>query len=304
VSASDYRDDVRISEKILKQLTDAYRRIRNTSRFLLGNLSDFDPAAHTLPVDQLLPIDRYALHSLQNLIERCWQAYDAYEFHTIYHSLYNYCTVDLSAFYLDILKDRLYTSPPDSTERRSAQTVLYRIADNLARLMAPIMVFTAEEIWRYLPGAAEKAASIHLADMPAADDQLRDDQLAEQWQAIRMVRGEVSKALEEARAAKHIGHSLQAEVILGLSKELYEQLLPYAAELRAILIVSRADMQEGELEDGYRNPETPGVTVKVAPSASRKCERCWVHDPSVGTLNDHPDICDRCHGNLKRMGKA
>ena len=304
VSASDYRDDIRISDKILKQLTDAYRRIRNTSRFLLGNLSDYDPADHAVPTDQLLAIDRYALHSLQNLIERCRNAYDAYEFHTIYHSLYNYCTVDLSAFYLDILKDRLYTSPPDSKERRSAQTVLHIIADNLARLMAPIMVFTAEEIWRYLPGADEKVDSIHLASMPEADDALRDDRLAEQWRAIRSVRGEVAKALEEARAAKRIGHSLQAEVSLGLDKALYEKLLPYAEELRSILIVSRAEMSEGEFEEGYRNPETPGVTVKVAPSASEKCERCWVHDPSVGSLTDHPTLCERCHGNLKRMGQV
>ena len=244
------------------------------------------------------------MHSLQNLIERCRNAYDAYEFHTIYHSLYNYCTVDLSAFYLDILKDRLYTTPPDSTERRSAQTVLYQIAENLARLMAPIMVFTAEEIWRYLPGASARAESIHLAGMPEADDLLRDEQLAEQWRAIRLVRGEVSKALEEARAAKRIGHSLQAEVSLGLGKELYEKLRPYEEELRSILIVSKAEMSEGELEDGYSNPETPGVTVKVAPSASQKCERCWVHDPTVGSRTDHPSICDRCHGNLERMGQS
>jgi len=304
VSASDYRDDIRISDKILKQLTDAYRRIRNTSRFLLGNLNDFDPAAHGVPAEQMLPIDRYALHSLQTLVDRCRKAYDAFEFHVIYHSLYNYCTLDLSAFYLDILKDRLYTSPPESLDRRSAQTALYRIADNLARLMAPIMVFTAEEIWRYLPGAAQHAASIHLTDMPQADDGLRDDQLAEQWQAIKLVRAEVTKALEEARADKRIGHSLAAEVTLGLSEALYEQLLAYQEELRSILIVSKADMQLGELEDGYRNPETPGVTVKVTAAAAQKCERCWVHDPSVGGRADHPSICDRCYGHLKAMGKA
>jgi isoleucyl-tRNA synthetase len=154
VSAADYRDDIRISDKILKQLTDAYRSIRNTCRFMLGNLSDFDPTRDTVAHDEMLPIDRYALHSLQGLIKRSRRAYDTYEFHTIYHALFNYCTLDLSAFYLDILKDRLYTSPTAGLARRSAQTAIYRIAENLARLMAPILVFTAEEIWNYLPPVA------------------------------------------------------------------------------------------------------------------------------------------------------
>ena len=176
VSASDYRDDVRISDKILKQLTDAYRRIRNTSRFLLGNLSDFDPVKDALAYDQMLPIDRYALHSLQGLIKRARNAYETYEFHTIYHALFNYCTLDLSAFYLDILKDRLYTSPPDDVARRSAQTAMYRIAESLARLMAPILVFTAEEIWKYLPKTPQMPESIHLAQLPDVDEAVIDDQ--------------------------------------------------------------------------------------------------------------------------------
>jgi isoleucyl-tRNA synthetase len=304
VSASDYRDDIRISDKMLKQLTDAYRRIRNTSRFLLGNLSDFDPAAHAVPPDRMLPIDRYALHCLQELVTRSRKAYDAFEFHVIYHGLYNYCTLDLSAFYLDILKDRLYTSPLESLRRRSAQTTLYRIADTLARLMAPIMVFTAEEIWRYLPGASEQATSIHLASLPEVDNTLLDKTLAQQWQNVRAVRAEVTKALEEARAAKRIGHSLEAHVVLGLDDALYEQLDAFKDELNTIFIVSKVELRKGAVEDAFQSAEIAGLSVHVAPAAGVKCERCWVHEPSVGTRDDHPTICDRCHDSLREMGQA
>ena len=169
VSASDYRDDIRISENILKQLSDAYRRIRNTSRFMLGNLYDFDPEKNAVPYGSMPEIDRFALHRLQQLIERTLKAYDTYEFHIIYHALYNYCIVDLSAFYLDILKDRLYTSPPESAGRRSAQTVIHILLDTMARLMSPILVFTAEEIWGFMPGSKENASSIHLTSLPAVN---------------------------------------------------------------------------------------------------------------------------------------
>jgi isoleucyl-tRNA synthetase len=304
VSASDYRDDVRISEKILKQLTDAYRRIRNTSRFLLGNLSDFDPGKDLLAYDRLLPIDRYALHSLQGLIARARQAYDSYEFHTIYHGLFNYCTLDLSAFYLDILKDRLYTSPAGALARRSAQSALYQIAETLARLMAPIMVFTAEEIWRHLPGSANREASIHLATLPQVDPGLRDEALATQWRTIKAVRAEVTKALEAARTQKIIGHSLDAAVTVGLDDALYAQLLPYQEDLRSIFIVSQAELKQGVLEDAYCSAEVQGVSVRVASAPGEKCDRCWVHDPSVGRQTDHPTICERCCRSLEAMGQA
>ena len=301
VSASDYRDDIRISDKILKQLTDAYRRIRNTSRFLLGNLNDFDPQADALAYDRMLPLDRYALHSLQKLIERARKAYEDYEFHIIYHALFNYCTLDLSAFYLDILKDRLYTSPPTSTERRSAQTALYHIADGMARLMAPIMAFTAEEIWQHLPADSRRPASVHMARLPEPDDALCDQALADQWKTIRQVRSEVTKALEAARAAKTIGHSLDAAVSVGLSDALYDQVAPYADDLRAIFIVSQARLERGEFPGGVPSDEVDGVWVSVAPASGQKCNRCWVHDPSVGEQAGHPEICSRCYGHLDRM---
>jgi isoleucyl-tRNA synthetase len=304
VSASDYRDDIRISDNILKQLTDAYRRIRNTSRFLLGNLSDFDPAAHAVAYDRMLPLDRYALHTLQELIARGRKAYETFDFHIIYHGLYNYCTVDLSAFYLDILKDRLYTSAPESLERRSAQTALYHIADSMARLMAPIMIFTADEIWRHLPGGGDRAPSIHLTTLPEVNEKWRAPEQAEQWQTVKLVRAEVTKILEEARARKEIGHSLQAVVELGLDEDLYARLAPQAQNLRAIFIVSEVKLHSGEIEGGVRGTETPGVMVRVSAAPSEKCERCWVHDSSVGTHADHPVICDRCYGALKTMGQV
>ncbi len=303
VSASDYRDDIRISDKILKQLTDAYRRIRNTGRFLLGNLSDFDPDTDAVPYEQMLPIDRYALHMLQDLTKRSLRAYDAFEFHTIYHSLFNYCTVDLSAFYLDILKDRLYTTPAKDAARRSAQTALYRIAHTLARLMAPIMVFTSEEIWKYLPASAQREKSIHMAHLPQVDEGLRDEALAEQWRVIRTVRGEVTKALETARAEKVIGHSLDAAVTVGLDDQLYPHVEPYGKDLRSIFIVSKAELVNGDLADAYRSADVEGITVQVRPAAGEKCSRCWVHDPSVGQQEDHPAICDRCHGAIQAIGE-
>ncbi len=303
VSASDYRDDVRISDKILKQLSDAYRRIRNTNRYLLGNLNDFDPVQDAVPRDQMISIDRYALHSLQGLVQRARKAYADYEFHTVYHALFNYCTLDLSAFYLDILKDRLYTSPPAATARRSAQTAMYAIADCLARLMAPILVFTAEEIWQYLPPAEDRAPSIHLASLPRVDHDLVDEALAEEWQTIKLVRGVVTRALEAARAQKVIGHSLDAAVTVGLDKALFDRLAPYANDLRAIFIVSQARIVLGcNLAEAYLDPDVEGVSVKVAPGPGKKCERCWVHDPTVGEQADHPTICSRCRKSIEVMG--
>jgi isoleucyl-tRNA synthetase len=301
VSASDYRDDVRISDNILNQLSDAYRRIRNTSRFLLGNLNDFSPETDSVPVDQMLDIDRFALHTLQALVQRAVKAYETYEFHVIYHRLYNYCTVDLSSFYLDILKDRLYTSPPASTARRSAQTAMYAILDAMARVMAPIMPFTAEEIWKHMPTVASREQSIHLAAFPEPDPTLKDDELATRWETLINVRAEVTKALEQARADKVIGHSLDSAVTVGLSDDLFAILSAFKDDLRSIFIVSRAAMVAGEIPGAYVGQETGGVWVKVAPAGGEKCQRCWVYDDSVGKIADHPTICSRCSGALAQM---
>jgi isoleucyl-tRNA synthetase len=299
VSASDYRDDVRISENILKQLSDAYRRIRNTSRFMLGNLFDFDPSKDMVPYESMPEIDRFALHRLQELIERIRNAYDTYEFHIIYHALYNYCIVDLSAFYLDILKDRLYTSPAESSGRKSAQTVIYILLDSLSRIMAPILAFTAEEIWNYIPGRKENAESVHLSSLPVVNEAWKDDRLAKNWKLLLEVRGEISKSLEDARVKKIVGHSLDALVTLYADDDLYDRLCPYKDDLRSIFIVSKTHLVKGEKPAGaFECHDIHGLAVKVDSAEGDKCERCWVHDISVGTDLERPTICSRCQDAL------
>lgn len=307
VAASDYRDDVRISDNILKQLSDAYRRIRNTCRFLLGNLSDFDPSADAVDDNEMTDLERYTLHRLNNLVERALNAYEDYEFHVVYHSLHNFCTVDLSAFYLDIVKDRLYTSPAKALKRRSAQTVMYALIDTIARIMAPILPFTSEEIWKYMPPASgEREESVHLAMLPRVNEGRKDDALAAKWKILLDIRGLVTKALEEARTRKLIGHSLNAAVTLYVDEEKYALLDTYADELREYFIVSgvsyrKIDASQPLPAEAVSSAELDGVAVEVARAAGDKCERCWVHDVSVGADALHPTICVRCLQALKSI---
>jgi len=303
VSASDYREDIRISDNILKQLSDAYRRIRNTSRFMLGNLYDFEPDQDAIAYESMLEIDRFALHKLQLLVEKARKAYELYEFHVIYHALYNYCTLDLSAFYLDILKDRLYTSPPQSPARRSAQSVLHIILDTIARLMAPILPFTSDEIWQYMPARSGKEPNIHLSLLPAANKAFKDEALAGRWEFLLKVRGEVTRALEEARAQKMIGHPLDAAVTISAQGAAFDALEPLAADLRSLLIVSQAELVKDQALDGaFKGTEIEGLLIKVAPAPGDKCDRCWVHDTTVGTSSEQPTICSRCQDALARIG--
>ena len=302
VSASDYRDDIRISENILKQLSDSYRRIRNTCRFMLGNLYDYDPETNKVSYESMPDIDKFALHRLQGLIEKILKAYETFEFHVIYHALHNYCTLDLSAFYLDILKDRLYTSPPQSIERRSAQTVIYTILDSVVRIMAPILSFTAEEIWKFMPDMKEKESSVHFSSLPKVNEIWKDEKLAQDWGTIINVRSEVTKALEEARAKKEIGHSLDAAITITANEELYNALYPYEEDLRTIFIVSGASLVKGEKpEKAYEGSDIEGLAIVVEPATSDKCERCWIHDPSVGLNSDSPTICSRCEKALEEL---
>ena len=302
VSASDYREDIRISDNILKQLSDAYRRIRNTSRFMLGNLYDYDPDEDEVAYASMPEIDRYALHKLQSLIEKGHQAYDAYEFHVIYHALYNYCTLDLSAFYLDVLKDRLYTSPPRSVERKSAQCVLYRTLDAIVRLMAPLLPFTSDEIWQYMPERNGRKSNIHLSLLPEVNTAYKDEILAERWELLLKVRGEVTKALETARAQKLIGHALDAAVTISAQGDIYDRLHPFAADLRSLLIVSNATLvADQELEDAFNSEDIDGLRIGVKPALGDKCERCWVHDTTVGSHPEQPTICRRCKDALQQI---
>ncbi len=294
VSAEDYRDDVRISPDILKRLSEAYRRIRNTCRFLLGNLYDFDPASDGVGREQMNELDRFALHQLQELIEKVRQGYDRFEFHRVYHALHNYCVVDLSSFYLDILKDRLYTSTAAGTARRSAQTVVHTILNTLVRLMAPVLSFTAEEIWLRMGHGAEP--SVHLQAFPEADPALRDQQLAERWEKILAIRNEVLRALETARKEKTIGHPLDARVRMALPPEFESEFTDCEELFRSVFIVSQVSIEPASaLEAPVGEVDLAGLKIQVEAASGEKCERCWVRSDKVGQFADQPKICDRCY---------
>jgi isoleucyl-tRNA synthetase len=290
----DYHGDIRFGPALLEQNAEAYRKIRNTFRFLLSNLYDFDPARDSVPPGELEELDRYLLVRTGELVARCRAAYDAYEFHRVYFALYNFCTVDLSAAYLDILKDRLYTFHPRSRGRRSAQTALYRIAHALVRLVAPILCFTAEEIWQHVPDA-QAAASVHLALFPAPEEfdvPLSEKQKAA-WDTLFAVRGEVLKALERARQAKRIRSSLDARVQLRAEGELARLLEAYESSLRELFIVSSVSLGRDSLPD-LQPSDLAGLAVGVAPADGQKCQRCWNYSLRVGSFPVHPAVCERC----------
>jgi len=299
VAAEDYRDDIRISEEILQRLSEAYRRIRNTCRFLLGNLNDFDPDQHRIDVADMESLDRWALHRLQQLTRRVGQAYERFEFHKIYHAIHNFCVVDLSAFYLDVLKE-LYVSSANSAQRRSAQTALFEICTALVRLMAPILVFTAEEVWEHLPAFSGKGESVHLEPLPQPVAGYEDQAAAEEWRRILDLRVEVNRALELARKHKKVGHSLDAEITLGVNESLMEHLQGQEEVLSRIFIVSQVVLTTPEsLDSATQAEDIPGVLIQVKPASAKKCARCWVRDESVGADADQPEICGRCVRELE-----
>ena len=292
VSAQDYREDLRISQEILNHLIEAYRKIRNTCRFLLSNLYDFDPAQHRLPFEQLPELDRWALMRLGDLIPRVRKGYDEFEFHTIFHALNNFCSVDLSAVYLDILKDRLYTFRKDSPLRRGSQTVLFEIVVALTKLMAPVLSFTAEEIWRTLPEsvrAEANAESVHIAMFPEVDPRWADPTLAQRWERLLEVRTAVQAALEVKRREKVIGAPLEARVVIEADASAYEFLKGYGQDLSSFFIVS-----EVVLKAVAPVPGSSGFAITVEKATGAKCERCWNYRSAVGASADHPTLCDRC----------
>lgn len=303
VASEDYRDDIRISEEILRRLSEAYRRIRNTCRFLLGNLSDFDPMRHRVKVESMESLDRWALHRLQQLVRKVRLAYERFEFHKVFHAIHNFCVVDLSSFYLDVLKDRLYVSAPDSNKRRSAQTALFEIAVALLRLMAPILAFTAEEAWQHLPDFPDKAESVRLEQVPQPLPAYENEALADEWQRILEVRSEVNRTLETARKQKIVGHSLDAQVTLGVSGPLRQLLAGRQHTLSRTFIVSCVELTDPQqLNDGTEAVHIPGLLIKVEPASGDKCARCWVHHESVGSHAEHPEICSRCLAELSEIG--
>ncbi|HHW15515.1 MAG TPA: isoleucine--tRNA ligase, partial [Firmicutes bacterium] len=310
VSSVDYTDDVSISPNILKHLAEGYRRIRNTARFLLANVADFAPARDAVPYAELPELDRWALGRLARLVERVTEGFESYQMNVFYRNVHNFCAVDLSAFYLDVLKDRLYTSLPDAPGRRAAQTVLYEILTTLVRLIAPVLVHTAEEIWGYvpggLPGQAEKAESVHLLPWPEVRAEWLDAELEARWEQLLAVRDAVNRALEAARAEKAIGNSLEAAVRVYAEPGLAGLLERYERDLPAILIVSQVFLQPWEdhpadaLTDSV---DGRGVAVRVERAAGEKCARCWMYSPEVGQDPAHPDVCPRCAGVLHALAK-
>jgi isoleucyl-tRNA synthetase len=287
VAAQDYRVDMPVSHEILGQLVDAYRRLRNTARFLLSNLYDFDPARDAVPYAELPELERWALHRTHALAGRVRTAYEAYEFHVVHHALNTFCAVDLSALYLDVRKDRLYCERPDGPERRATQTVLQAMLDVLVRAMAPVLSFTADEIWTFMTGTAEPSVFLAgLADPPPA---WRDDDLAARYEALLAVRGAVTKAIEEARQSGLVKQGSEAEVTLAADAELGELLRSRIDELPALFLVAGVALGDG----GAESPLVPGLKVAVGRASGEKCERCWRTLP-LGSDGRHPTLCSRC----------
>jgi len=279
----------------MTQLSEAYRKIRNTFRFALGNLNDFDPSRDTLPNDQLEEMDRWMLERTAELVKKCREWYAAYEFHRVYHAIHDYCVVDLSAFYFDVLKDRLYTQAPNNPARRSAQTAIYKITSALIRIAAPILVFTAEEIWKYLPKSSAEPASVHIATFPEEAD-LRSGISAAQsaaWDLLAKIRAEVLKALEAARSEKKINSGLEAKVLLGGNPELMAKVKNHLAQLPGLFIVSQVGFFSAGAPD-YKSELVPSLEVSVQKADGAKCVRCWNYSTHVGANHRYPTICERC----------
>ncbi|HLG19595.1 MAG TPA: isoleucine--tRNA ligase [Bdellovibrionota bacterium] len=296
VAMEDYRDDVRLSKEILDRAVESYRRIRNTARFCLGNLFDFEPDRHRVPRSELSrEIDRWAADRLAQVAQKCRKAYEDYEFHVVVQSLNEFCVVELSAWYLDISKDTLYCDRADGARRRSAQTVLFDVADHLTRLLAPILPMTAEEIWDHLPAFNGKTSSVHLAEFPPAAP-AEEREFAGRWEKLFLVRGEVSKALEKLRQQKVIGQSLEAEVEVAAPEPIRTLIEQYQKELPMLWIVSRARLTKSIAKemDLFESAEIPGLKVGVRKIVGQRCERCWTYPSDVGAVEKHLKLCRRC----------
>ena len=286
VASSDYHADIRISQDILKQLSDAYRKIRNTARFILSNLGDFNPDTDSVSVEKLDGIDKWAMARMDEIIEKCKAAYDKFDFHIVYSTMRDFCTIDLSNFYLDILKDRLYVEKADSESRRAAQTVIYYILRTMTLYLAPVFSFTAEEIWGYMPRSEkDDAESVFFNKLPEKSGVSADEEFMEKWEKIDELRDIVNKALEEARGQKLIGKSLEAKVTLNCGRDWYEFAKSVENDLVAAFIVSAVSVEKSEFD---------GVDVKVEVAPGEKCERCWTHSDTVGKCAEHPTLCARC----------
>jgi isoleucyl-tRNA synthetase len=293
----DFREDVVGSEALMQRVGENYKKIRNTFRYILGNLEGFDPQKDAVPFEQMEALDQYMLRRTAVLAFALKNWYEEFAFHKIYHRVNDFCIVDLSAFYFDVLKDRLYISAPRSQARRSAQTAIWRIGESLVRLLAPIMSFTCEEVWQYLPLVMKREESVHLASIPSPSEitAAADSKSDEDWTSLGSVRDEVLKALEEARNKKEIGTGLEAQVTITASDPLYSVLVRYADQLRYLFIVSAVNLAQGS------GNGTGGVRVEVKKADGAKCERCWNYSTHVGEDKTYPTVCERCSAVLKEL---
>ncbi|OWZ84148.1 isoleucine--tRNA ligase [Natranaerobius trueperi] len=296
VASSEFKHDVRVSENILKQITEGYRKIRNTARFILGNLHDFEPETDQVPYDELQDVDRYILSRLQHVIKEATKSYDKFDFHEFYHMVHNFCVVELSQFYLDVIKDRIYTMPENSTERKAGQTTMYYILDALVRLLAPVLTFTSEEIWSHMPG--ENKESVQLADWPQVNEKFVDHKLEEQWEYFLEFRKEVAKALESVRRDKKIGSPLEAKVKIYAPEEKQEKLQPFSKSLAELFIVSQGELNEedsaneDEIKEALLVETTEdGVTIVIENAEGEKCPRCWNYHSMI---SEDGELCPRC----------
>jgi isoleucyl-tRNA synthetase len=304
VAATDYRGEMSVSDEILKRTADAYRRIRNTARFLLANLEGFDPLRHQVPAEQMIALDRWAVGRAHALQQEIAQAYQDYNFHLIYQKLLNFCVADMGGFYLDVIKDRQYTTQADSLPRRSCQTAMFHVVEAMARWMAPVLSFTADEIWGFMPG--ERSPSVFLETwyegLFPADDAILD---AAGWTRVLGVKTAVAKQLEAMRKDGVIGSSLDAEVALYCDAALHRVLSALGDELRFVLITSDATLGPFEQAPAGAVPsELAGLTVVASASPHPKCPRCWHHRADVGADAAHPELCGRCVENVAGEGET
>jgi isoleucyl-tRNA synthetase len=306
VASVEYQADVKMSERVMTQLSEAYRKIRNTFRFALGNLADFDPSRDAVPNEQLEEIDRWMLERSADLATKCRDWYAAYDFHRVYHAIHDFCVVDLSAFYFDVLKDRLYTKAAKNKSRRSAQTAVWKIASALVRLIAPVLVFTSEEIWKHLPKAKGDQPSVHLSEFPEAESLIAkiDPQKKEAWEELAKVRSAVLVKLEEARNAKSIGGSLEAKVSMySRLPKLQTILKSYAKQLPALFIVSQVQVLDSAPASSPGG-ESPDLGIVIVKADGKKCERCWNYSTHVGENSRYPTFCERCSEALAEIEGA
>ena len=298
VSSVDYREDVRISENILQQMSDAYRRIRNTARFLMGNLNNFDYANDKVDYKDMFEIDKWAMHKLEELKEKTTEYYDKYEFYSLFQEITYFCSMEMSSFYLDIVKDRLYCEGTTSIERRSAQTVLTEVLKVLVRIISPVLSFTADEIWERIPEALKEEESVHLSKWIEANPEYLNEELAKKWDKIARLRREVNKKLEAERQTGLIGHSLDARVLLNIANDEYSFIKDYTEnEVSDLFIVSQVKF----VNDSLAESEIEGISISVEKASGEKCERCWKYDEEVGHDHNHSDVCPRCASVLEKM---